>query len=86
MQDTGTIAAARSFLALLNQGAPPSSRALLRALDELAAARGEQRRSADSRQTPLSGFAASSELLPLRVSDHAPFTSPGLVTWRKKSF
>ncbi|HEX8415556.1 MAG TPA: DUF5063 domain-containing protein [Sphingomicrobium sp.] len=38
MQDTETITVARSFLALLNQGAPPSGRVLLRALDELAIA------------------------------------------------
>ena len=38
MEDTATIAAARSFLALLRDGAAPSSRELLRALDELAMA------------------------------------------------
>jgi hypothetical protein len=38
MDDTATIAAARSFLALLHQGPTPSSRELLRSLDELAMA------------------------------------------------
>jgi hypothetical protein len=38
MEDTLTIAAARSFLKLLHDGATPSSRELLRALDELAMA------------------------------------------------
>ena len=38
MDDTATIAATRSFLALLHQGPTPSSRELLRSLDELAMA------------------------------------------------
>ena len=38
MEDTATIATARSFLTLIHEGAAPSSRELLRKLDELAMA------------------------------------------------
>jgi len=38
MEETATIVAARGFLALIEEGAVPSSRELLRALDELAMA------------------------------------------------
>lgn len=38
MDDTATIATTRSFLALLHEGPTPSSRKLLRSLDELAMA------------------------------------------------
>ena len=38
MEDTATIAAARAFLTLIEDGTLPSSRALLRTLDELAMA------------------------------------------------
>lgn len=57
MEDTATIAAARSFLRLLHEGVAPSSRELLRALDGLAMA---------YHQTP-NGYPADDDGMPLRT-------------------